>query len=82
MAAGSLGDVHARPLGFVTRTGSARDERQFLVEPTAQGAELRPRTSALNEALLRNSGLDIPGLVSLTRQMRDLTDHLRVDEDS
>ena len=68
--------------GFVTRTRPARDERQLLVEPTAQGAELRPHTSALNEALLRNSGLDIPGLVSLTRQMRDLTDHLRVDEDS
>lgn len=55
---------------------------QVLVEPTAQGAELLPRTSALNEALPRNSGLDIPGLVSLTRQMRDLTDHLRGDEDS
>ncbi|WP_161490127.1 hypothetical protein [Tessaracoccus flavescens] len=68
--------------GFVTRTRPARDERHVLVEPTAQGAELRPRTSALNEALLRNSGLDIPGLASLTRQMQDLTDHLRGDEDS
>lgn len=63
--------------GFVTRRRSATDERQTIVELTAEGAALRPRTRRLNDALLRRSGLDVPGMVALNTAIRDLTGHLR-----
>lgn len=65
--------------GLVTRSRSAADERQVVVETTALGSELRARTTRLNEALLRNSGLDVAGMIALTDRMHTLTDHLRGD---
>lgn len=65
--------------GFVTRRRSTTDERQVVVELTAAGTALRPRTAQLNEALLRESGLEVAQMIALTGQMQALTAHLRAE---
>jgi DNA-binding MarR family transcriptional regulator len=58
--------------GFVARQRNAADERQVNVSLTAKGRALRREASCLTDALLAHSGLDVPDLVALNEQVRQL----------
>ncbi|MBV1689685.1 MarR family transcriptional regulator [Novosphingobium sp. G106] len=68
--------------GFVTRKRNPADERQVEVYLTAKGRALQPETDCLTETLLRSSGLDIPEIIALNTQVRQLCDRVREASES
>ena len=58
--------------GLVSRQRNARDERQVNVALAAPGRALRQKVSCLTDSLLAHSGLDVPGLIALNDQVRQL----------
>ena len=63
--------------GFLSRRRSTVDV--FFVDTalTEKGRELHPRTGCLTEALLRNSGFQIPQMIALNRAVQDLRQGMR-----
>ncbi|MBW8727764.1 MAG: MarR family transcriptional regulator [Inquilinus limosus] len=66
--------------GLVTRQRSPDNEREVQVRLTEAGRALFARSQCLGEALLQRSGLTLPQLDALNRQIQSLTaaldDHL------
>jgi DNA-binding MarR family transcriptional regulator len=63
--------------GFLSRRRSTIDERLVEVHLTAKGGELHPRTGCLTDALLRNSGFEIPQMIALNQTVQDLRQGMR-----
>ena len=63
--------------GFLSRRRSTIDERLVEVHLTEKGRELHPRTGCLTEALLRNSGFQIPQMIALNQAVQDLRQGMR-----
>ncbi|MGE0281133.1 MAG: MarR family winged helix-turn-helix transcriptional regulator [Rhizobiaceae bacterium] len=63
--------------GFVTRRRSASDERQVQVYLTRQGNELHPKTGCLTDALLLNSGFQVPEMIALNEKVQALRGGMR-----
>jgi DNA-binding MarR family transcriptional regulator len=61
---------------LVTRQRNPADERQVVVRLTEEGRVIRNRCGCLGEALLERSGMDVPQLVALNRQIQALRDAL------
>jgi DNA-binding MarR family transcriptional regulator len=61
---------------LVTRARNPADERQVIVRLTDEGRAIRNRCGCLGEALLARSGMDIPQLAALNRQVQALRDAL------
>ena len=58
--------------GLITRTRSADDERQVLIDLTAAGADLRERARAVPEQLYTATGIDAETLAALRRTCQAL----------
>lgn len=63
--------------GFLSRRRSTVDERLVEVHMTQQGRELQPKTGCLTDALLRNSGFEIPQMIELNRTVQMLRQGMR-----
>ncbi|AZO78198.1 MULTISPECIES: MarR family transcriptional regulator [unclassified Bosea (in: a-proteobacteria)] len=63
--------------GFLSRRRSTIDERLVEVYLTAKGQELHPKTGCLTDALLRNSGFEIPQMIELNRSVQALRQGMR-----
>ncbi|WID98588.1 MarR family transcriptional regulator [Bosea vestrisii] len=63
--------------GFLSRRRSTVDERLVEVHLTAKGTALHPRTGCLTDALLRNSGFDIPQMIELNQRVQALRHGMR-----
>lgn len=63
--------------GFLSRRRSTVDERLVEVHLTAKGQELHPKTGCLTDALLRNSGFEIPQMIELNRSVQALRQGMR-----
>lgn len=59
--------------GLVERRRSPDNEREVQVRLTGSGRDLFARSQCLGEALLQRSGLTMPQLDALNRQILDLT---------
>src|ERR1700733_11904779 len=57
------------PLGYVTRSRDAEDERRVLVTLTADGLALRDRLAAVPESFLACLGMDGPSASALRDQL-------------
>jgi DNA-binding MarR family transcriptional regulator len=63
--------------GFLMRQRSAKDERLVEVRLTQKGVDLHPQTGCLTDALLRNSGFDVPQMIELNRLVQALRQGMR-----
>ncbi|RXT52536.1 MarR family transcriptional regulator [Bosea sp. Tri-44] len=63
--------------GFLSRRRSTIDERLVEVYLTAKGQELYPKTGCLTDALLRNSGFEIPQMIELNQTVQALRQGMR-----
>ena len=62
--------------GLVDRRRNPEDERQVLVRLTRKGENLRADSGCLNARLLERSGLTVPQMIALNRQVRALRDEI------
>ncbi len=62
--------------GLVTRQRSQTDERQVQVDLTSAGRALLVQCNCLNETLIERSGMTLPQLDALNRQIQALRDTL------
>jgi DNA-binding MarR family transcriptional regulator len=62
--------------GLVTRQRSQTDERQVQVDLTPAGRALLTQCHCLNETLIERSGMTLPQLDALNRQIQTLRDAL------
>jgi MarR family transcriptional regulator, organic hydroperoxide resistance regulator len=62
--------------GLVTRQRSQTDERQVQVDLTPAGRALLFQCNCLNETLIERSGMTLPQLDALNRQIQTLRDAL------
>lgn len=67
--------------GLVTRQRSQTDERQVQVDLTPAGRALLSQCNCLNETLIERSGMTLPQLDALNRQIQTLRDALISDQD-
>jgi DNA-binding MarR family transcriptional regulator len=65
--------------GLVTRQRSQTDERQVQVDLTPAGRALLVQCNCLNETLIERSGMTLPQLDALNRQIQALRDTLNGD---
>jgi DNA-binding MarR family transcriptional regulator len=65
--------------GLVTRQRSQTDERQVQVDLTPAGRALLTQCNCLNETLIERSGMTLPQLDALNRQIQALRDTLNGD---
>jgi DNA-binding MarR family transcriptional regulator len=63
--------------GFITRRRNPEDERQVIVNLTDKGTAMRQQSKCLTETLLERSGLAVPDIVRLNREVSALRDTLR-----
>jgi DNA-binding MarR family transcriptional regulator len=63
--------------GFVSRQRNPADERQVQTFLTAKGKGLRSEASCLTDALLENSKMTIPEMITLNQQVQRLREALR-----
>lgn len=63
-------------IGLVTRTRAREDERQVIIQLTAQGRALKQKAKAIPEALLCASGCDAREVAGLKKQLEALRDNL------
>lgn len=61
---------------LVTRERQADDERRVLVSLTGRGKALKQESRCLGETLFARSGMDVPELIALNREIRRLRDAL------
>ena len=61
---------------LLQRARSAQDERRVQISLTAAGRKLKARAARVPGCVVRAAGRPVPELVSLTRQVRALRDHL------
>lgn len=63
--------------GFVTRLRDVADERRVHITLTPAGRKLKSRAAGVPDCLLTASHCSIDELVSLTRQLQALRDHVK-----
>jgi MarR family transcriptional regulator, organic hydroperoxide resistance regulator len=67
---------------FVSRRRNPDDEREVRVHLTDKGRKLRGNVSCLTDALLAHSGLKVPEILALNKQVQKLRDALTGSDDS
>jgi len=63
-------------LGLLQRRRSTEDERHVEISLTPAGKRLRARAEAIPPCILRLSGVELPQVESLTRELQGLRGHL------
>ncbi len=66
-------------IDLVTRTRAREDERQVIIQLTAQGRALKQKARAIPEALLCASGCNPREVAGLKKQLEALRDNLGAD---